>query len=94
MQLPRSYQLDEVFTVAALADTAVDIPIKNRVFMISNTGAQPAYFMPKNQGVATEATGFLIPAGQVFPQYFSCDDQLSVISNATGTSIAILYLDV
>lgn len=94
MQLPRAYQIIEVAAIASLAATAQNIPINNRVFMIANTGAQPAYFMPANQGVATAATGFLIPAGEVFPQYFSCDGNLSVISNATTTSIAILYLDV
>lgn len=91
MQLPRAYQMESVkpYTVA---DTAVAIPIGNRVFMISNTGAQPLYINPKE--TATAANGFLVPAGQVFPQYFSCDGNLSVISNATGTTISILYLDV
>ena len=94
MQLPRAYQIAEVKAIATLADTAQDIPVDNRVFMISNTGAQPAYFMPKAQGVSEATTGFLIPAGQVFPQYFSCDGDLSIISNATGTSISVLFLDV
>lgn len=91
MHLPRAYQMDSVkpYTVA---DTAVPIPIGNRVFMISNTGAQPLYINPKE--TATSTNGFIIPAGQVFPQYFSCDGDLSVISNVTGTAVSILYLDV
>lgn len=94
MQLPRAYQIVEVATIGALVDTAQDIEIGHRVFMIANTGAEAAYFMPGTQGTATASTGFLIPAGQVFPQYFSCEGNLSVISTATGTSISILYLDV
>lgn len=94
MHLPRAYQIVEVDAITGLADTAQDVPINNRVFMISNTGTEPAYFMPKNQGVATSTTGFLIPAGQVFPQYFSCDGNLSIISTASTTNISILYLDV
>lgn len=94
MNLPRAYQIDDVKVVTGLVAAAQDVPINNRVFMISNTGAQPAYFLPKAKGVATAANGMLIPAGTVFPQYFSCDGNLSVISNATGTSLAILFLDV
>lgn len=93
MQLPRAYQIIEVFTTD-VADTQVEIPINNRVFMISNTGAETAYFMPEAQGDPTEGTGFPVPAGQVFPMYFSCDGNLSLISTLTGTSVAILYLDV
>ena len=92
MQLPRAYQIVDVEVVGTLVDTAQDVAIKDRVFMISNTGAQPAYFHPTQ--TATAANGMLVPAGEVFPMYFSCHENLSVISNATGTSIAILYLDV
>lgn len=94
MEAIRPFQIDDVTTIAALVAVAQDIPINNRTFMISNTGAQPLYFKPKNKGVATAANGFLVPAGQVFPQFFSCDGMLSVISNATGTSVSILYLEV
>ena len=93
MQLSRAYQIDDVKTYT-VAGTAVDVNIGNRVFMISNTGAQPVYFLPKNKGAATAANAMLVPAGTVFPQRFSCDGNLSVISNATGTTIAILFLDV
>jgi hypothetical protein len=92
MELPRAYQITEVITLANLVAVAQDIAIKNRVFMISNTGAQPIYFNPKT--TATAANGMLLPANTVFPQYFSCDGNLSVISNATGSSLAVLILDV
>lgn len=92
MELPRAYQMDEVVTIAGLDDTAQDIAVDYRVFMIANVGAQPLYFNPKT--TATAANGFLVPAGTVFPQYFSCPGNLSVISNSTGTDVAILYLDV
>lgn len=92
MELPRAYQIIEVIVDNALADTAKDIPINNRVFMLSNTGAQPIYFNPKE--TATADNGMLLPANTVFPQYFSCDGNLSVISNATGSSLAVLILDI
>lgn len=82
--------MDEVKSFAVAA-AAVSIPIKNRVFMIANIGAQPVYFNPKAPATASD---FLIPAGTVFPKYFSCDGNLSVISNVTGTTVSILYLDV
>lgn len=90
MQLPRAYQMIEVKS-QAVTNTAVNIPIDHRVFMISNPGAQPLYFNPG--GVATSSS-FLVPAGTVFPQYFSCPGNLSIISNATGTTACVLYLDV
>jgi hypothetical protein len=92
MHLPRAYQITEVITKANIVAVAQTIPIKNRVFMISNTGAQPIYFNPKE--TATAANGMLISANTVFPMYFSCDGNLSVISNATGSSLAVLILDV
>lgn len=92
MHLPRAYQATEVITISNLVDVAQNIAIKNRVFMISNTGAQPIYFNPKE--TATAANGMLIPANTVFPMYFSCDENLSVISNATGSSVSVLILDV
>jgi hypothetical protein len=92
MELSRAYQITEVITLANLVAVAQNIPIKNRVFMLSNTGAQPIYFNPKE--TATAANGMLLPANTVFPMYFSCDGNLSVISNATGSSLAVLILDV
>lgn len=93
MELPRAYQLDHV-TNQALVGTAVDIPIDDRVFMISNIGAEPAYIMPKVQGAATATTGFIVPANTVIPHIFSCHGSLSAISTATGTTISIMFLDV
>jgi hypothetical protein len=92
MELSRAYQITEVITLANLVAVAQNIPIKNRVFMIANTGAQPIYFNPKE--TATAANGMLLPANTVFPMYFSCDGNLSVISNATGSSLSVLILDV
>jgi hypothetical protein len=92
MHLPRAYQITEVIPIANIVAVAQDIAINNRVFMLSNTGAQPIYFNPKT--TATAANGMLLPANTVFPMYFSCDGNLSVISNATGSSLAVLILDV
>jgi hypothetical protein len=92
MELSRAYQIVDVITLANLVAVAQDIAIKNRVFMIANTGAQPIYFNPKETATATN--GMLLPANTVFPAYFSCDGNLSVISNATGSSLAVLILDI
>ena len=71
--------------------TAQAIHIDGRPFMIANTGAQPLYINPV--ATATTANGFLVPAGTVLPIKMTVQDDLSVISNATGTSLAILFFD-
>ena len=82
----------EVLTVGALVATAQNIPINGRPCLISNTGAQPAYFHPTT--TATAANGFLVPANTAMQTKFTVKNNLSVISNATGTSVAVLILDV
>jgi hypothetical protein len=77
---------------ANLLAVAVDIPINGRPCLISNTGAQPAYFHPTT--TATVANGFLVPAMTQMLTKFSVKNNLSVISNATGTSVAVLILDI
>lgn len=93
MQLPRAYQIDQVMN-QALVGAAVDIPINDRVFMVSNIGAEPAYIMPESQGAATATTGFIVPSNTVIPHIFSCHGNLSAISTATGTTLSIMFLDV
>lgn len=75
----------------AVAATAVNIPINGRNFMIANNGAQPAYIDPSSPATTGD---FLIPANTVLPQVFTCLGNLSVISNVTGTTISIMYLDI
>ena len=77
---------------ANLVAVAQSIPVNGRPCMISNTGAQPLYFNPKT--TATAANGFLVPAGQTLQLKFTVMGNLSVISNATGTSCAVLILDI
>lgn len=88
------YAIKEVIRVSTLVDTAQNIDIKLKKFLISNTGAQPMYFKEKyiDSVDATAANGFLIPAGTVFPLLLTAET-LSVVSNATGTTAAILILD-
>lgn len=84
-------RMDEVKTITGLVATAQNMPINARTFIISNTGAQPLYINPK--GTATTSS-FLIPANTTLPIVFSCLDNLSVISNATGTNVSVMYLDI
>ncbi|MFC3797901.1 hypothetical protein [Cohnella sp. GCM10012308] len=93
MQLQRAYQIVDT-KVVTLADTAQDIVIGGRVCLISNAGTQPAYIRPKAQGAASSTTGFMLAVGQSLPIFVSVDGTLSAISNATGTSLSILFLDV
>ena len=87
-----TYTAKKVDTYTGIVGAAQDIPINGRPFMIANTGAQPLYINPA--ATATAANGFLIPAGTLLPIKLAVVGNLSVISNATGTSIAVLYFDV
>jgi hypothetical protein len=92
MQAQRPWQITSTES-KAVADVAQDIKPNGRTFMISNAGSQPIYITNKDvQGAAT-ANSFMIPANTLLPQLFYCDN-LSVISNATGSSVSILYLDI
>jgi len=82
----------EVLVVGTLIATAQDIPINGRPCLISNTGAQPLYFHPNL--TATALNGFLVPAMTQMITKFTVKNNLSVISNATGTSVAVLILDI
>lgn len=77
--------------VDSLVAVAKDQAIDGRPFMIANTGAQPLYINPTT--TATAANGFLIPAGTVLPIKFTVAANLSAISNATGTTLAIMFFD-
>jgi len=82
----------DVLVVPALVALATDIPINGRPCLISNTGAQPLYFHPTT--TATTSNGFLVPAMTTLQIKITVKNNLSVISNATGTSIAVLILDI
>ena len=81
----------EVLTANLLA-VAIDLPVNGRPCLVSNTGAQPLYLSP-NQ-TATALNGFLVPAMTTLQTKFTVKNNLSVISNATGTSVAVLILDI
>lgn len=89
------YSIKEIIPVTGLVAATQNISINGRKLMVSNTGAQPAYFKEKSiDGVdCTAANGFLLPANTVFPQVLNAVT-LSVISNATGTTLAIMILDI
>lgn len=84
-------RMSETKTITGLVATAQNIPINGRTFIISNSGAQPLYINPN--GTATSSS-FLIPANTTLPIVFSCLGNLSVISNATGTTMSIMFLDI
>lgn len=81
----------EVKTISGLVGVAQNIAINAREFIISNSGAQPLYINP--DGAATAAS-FLVPANTTLPIVFTCLGNLSVISNATGTTVTVLFLDI
>jgi hypothetical protein len=87
------YSIKDVKVDSSLVAVAKDVLIKGRKFMLSNTGAQPMYFKEKNEVAATASNAMLCPAGTVFSAVLTADT-LSVISNATGTSYAIMFLDI
>lgn len=82
----------EVITIASLVATAQNVAVNGRPCMIANTGAQPLYFNPTT--TATAANGFLVPANTLLQTRFTVTGNLSVISNATGTSCAVLIMDI
>lgn len=88
------YSIKKIIPIATLVDTAQNIEINARTFIISNTGAQPLYFKEKTIDSlnATASNGFLVPANTVL-QIILTASTLSIISNATGTSASILILD-
>lgn len=87
------YSVKDISADASLAGTAKDVTVSNRKFMLSNTGAQPMYFKEKDGVAATASNAMLCPANTVFPAILTAGT-LSVISNATGTSYAIMFLDI
>lgn len=82
--------MKETISISNLIAVAQNITINGRYFMISNTGAEPLYIDPKK--TATTAS-FLIPPGTTLPIVFTCMGNLSVISNATGTSVSVMILE-
>lgn len=95
MDAVRTVEAESV-AVLTVAGAAQNIPLEGRPCMLVNTGAQPLYIKP--DGVATAANGFLVPAGTMFPIKFTVspginNGNLSVISNATGTTVAVMYFD-
>ena len=89
------YSIRDIKTNSALVGTANNEAISDRKFMIANTGAQPMYFKEKSiDGVdCTASNGMLISANSVFPTILTAKT-LSLISNSTGTSYAIMFLDI
>lgn len=77
--------------VETVQGTAVNIAVDGRPFIIANKGEQPLYINPTT--TATTANGFLIPANTVLDLKMTCFGNLSAISNATGTTVSIMYFD-
>ena len=82
----------DVLTIAVVVAVAQDLPINGRPCLIVNSGAQPLYFHPSQ--TATALNSFMVPVGTMMQIPISVKNNLSVISNATGTSVAVLILDI
>lgn len=96
MHAQRTVQAEAV-EIKTIVDTAQNFALNGRPCMISNTGAQPAYINPG--ATATAANGFLVSAGTTLPIKFTVSPgvnsgNLSVISNVTGTTMAVMYFDI
>jgi protein-disulfide isomerase len=91
MRQSNTFKLTGVTVDATIKDTAKDIAINGRPFMIANSGAQPLYINPT--ATASAADGFLIPAGVMVNVKMTVSGNLSVISNATGTTVTVLFFD-
>lgn len=89
------YSIKEIKGATAIAAVVDNQAIGNRKFMLVNAGAQPLYFKEKavDNVDCTATNGMVVPANTVFPQVLTAQT-LSLISNATGTSYAILFLDI
>ena len=88
------YSIQNIKVNSTLVDTVDNVKISSRKFILANTGAQPLYFKEKSMDSVdcTASNGMLVPALSVFPILTA--STLSIISNATGTSYAIMYLDI
>ena len=89
------YSIQDIRINSTLVGTVSNEVISDRKFMVANTGTQPMYFKEKLiDGVdCTVSNGMLIPANSVFPTILTAKT-LSLISNSTGTSYAIMFLDI
>lgn len=84
------YSVTEIVGDFSVLDTAVNKPVDGRAVLIQNTGAQPLYF--NTETTATAANGYLVPANSIFPLLITCDGNISLISNATGTTAQLLFV--
>ncbi|MCK9602114.1 MAG: hypothetical protein M0R06_23920 [Sphaerochaeta sp.] len=89
------YAIKTITADSDLADTAVSIDVAGRAFMIANTGAQALYFKEysEDETAVTATNGMLVAAGTVCPVVLTAIT-LSIISNASTTGYAILFLDI
>lgn len=85
------YVVKEIVGDFNVADTAVSKPVNGRAVLIQNSGAQPLYF--NTETTATATNGYLVPPNSIFPILITCDGDISLISNATGTTVQLLFVE-
>ena len=90
MEAIRPFQVTGIKRINGLQDAPKSVEIKGYC-MLQNAGAQPAYFDTTKD--ADASTGAMIAAGETFPQVLYVDS-ISVVSNTTGTDIAVILLDI
>lgn len=90
MEAIRPFQVTEIKRINGLKDAAKAIDVKGYC-MLQNAGAQPAYFDTTKD--ADASTGAILAAGETFPEVLYVDS-ISVVSNTTGTDIAVILLDI
>ena len=90
MEAIRPFQVTGIKRINGLLDAPQSIEIKGYC-MLQNVGTQPAYFDTTKD--ADAVTGAMIAGGETFPQILYVDN-ISVVSNTTGTDIAVILLDI
>ena len=82
-----------VTEAVSVGETAADIEIKGRTFIIQNTHAtQILYFKEKRGTAVTSSTGLKVAAGATFAHILTADT-LSIIGSGATTTGIIVYLE-
>lgn len=75
------FQIEETKNIE-VTETAQDVRIAYRAFLISNTGSGVVYIKCKDDGENATTSDFAIPAGIMLPMALTCD-VLSIVGSGS-----------